>query len=131
MNAPEVLERLTAAGVRLTASGGNIIASPKAAVTTDVVNLIREHKPELLAALASDALPGPATEARRQKVLAMLAERPELRWAVITDTQADLDAVILTLAIRGRATCELAIPKEKYAPFLLLDLIEKHGVTIH
>ena len=51
MNAPEVLERLTAAGVRLTASGGNIIAAPRSAVTPEVVELVRAHKPELLQTL--------------------------------------------------------------------------------
>ena len=45
--------------------------------------------------------------------------------------------MILALAIRGAfpdggtVTCELAIPRAKYDPFLLLDLIERHGGTIH
>lgn len=73
----------------------------------------------------------PETEARRQRVLAMLAARPDIRYAVLTDTQADPEAVLLTLAIRGRATCELRIPRDRYDPFLLLDLIERHGGTIH
>jgi hypothetical protein len=34
--------------------------------------------------------------------------------------------VILTLAIRGKAACELRIPKSRYDAFVLLDLIEKH-----
>jgi hypothetical protein len=79
----------------------------------------------------SDSILDPAAESRRQRVLDMLAERPDIRYAVLTDTQADPDAVILALAIRGRATCELRIPREKYDPFLLLDLIERHGGTLH
>jgi hypothetical protein len=71
-----------------------------------------------------------ATEARRQRVLAMLAERPGIRYAVLTDTEADPEAVILVLAIRGVATSELRIPREKYDPFLLLELIERHGGTV-
>ncbi len=82
-------------------------------------------------ALAADTLPDPAAEARRQRVLEMLAERPGVRYAVLTDTEADPEAVLLTLAIRGRATCELRIPKAKYDPFLLLDLLERHGGTVH
>lgn len=61
----------------------------------------------------------------------MLAERPGVRYAVLTDTETDPEAVILALAIRGVGTCELRIPREKYDAFLLLDLIEKHGGTIH
>lgn len=127
MNAPEILERLTKAGIRLSAKGGNIIAKPKAAVTPEVVELIRAHKPELLQCLTAD----PAASARRQKVLAMLEERPGSKYAVVTDTDNDPEAVILALAIRDMGTVELRIPREKYDPFLLLDLIERHGGTIH
>jgi hypothetical protein len=78
-----------------------------------------------------DALPDPAAEARRQRVLAILAERPGIRYAVLTDIPADPDAVILTLAIRGKATCELRIPRDRYDPYLLLDLLDKHRATVH
>ena len=73
----------------------------------------------------------PAAEARRQRVIAMLADDPGLQYAVTTDADADPEAVILALAIRGRATCELRIPRVKYDPFLLLTLIERHGGMVH
>ena len=60
----------------------------------------------------------------------MLAANPNKQLALLTDTEGDPDAVILALAIRGRATCELRIPRAKYDPFLLLALIERHGGTI-
>lgn len=80
---------------------------------------------------SSDTLPDPRAEARRQRVLEILAENPTARYAVLTDTQADPEAVLLTLAIRGQATCEFRIPRARYDPFLLLDLIERHGATVH
>ena len=80
---------------------------------------------------APDTLPDPAAEARRQRVLEMLAQRPGIRYAAVTDTGAEADAVILALAIRGAGTCELRIPRDRYDPFLLLDLIERHGATVH
>jgi len=80
---------------------------------------------------ATDALPDPAAAARRLRVLAILTERPGTRYAALTDTEADPEAVILALAIRDVATCELRIPRQKYDPFLLLELIERHGGTIH
>lgn len=76
-------------------------------------------------------LPDPAAEARRQRVLEMLAQRPGTRYAVVTDCEAEPDAVIMALAIRGVGTCELRIPKAKYDGVLLLDLIERHGATVH
>ena len=74
-------------------------------------------------------LPDPAMEARRQRVLAMLAERPGINYAVLVDNP-DSDPVILALAIRGRATCELQIPRAKYDPWLLLDLIERSEIRM-
>lgn len=123
-------------GARATDSGKSATATPATPATLEVVKgrtvatvaTVAVANPQKLAA---NPLPDPAAEARRQRVLAMLAERPGIRYAVITDTVADSEAVLLTLAIRGRATCELRIPREKYDPFLLLTLIERHGGTVH
>ena len=55
----------------------------------------------------------------------MLAKSPGIPYAMATYTEADPETVLLTLAIRGRATCELRIPRAKYVPDLLRDLIER------
>lgn len=73
----------------------------------------------------------PEAEARRQRLLAMLAEHPEARYAVLTDTQIDPEAVLLTLAIRGRATCEFQIPREKWDGVLFLELLDRHSLMVH
>jgi hypothetical protein len=76
-------------------------------------------------------------ELRRQRVMKMLLENPGLRRALITDTEAEPEAVILALAIRGAmpdeaiVTCEMRIPKAKYDPFLLLDLFARHSGGPH
>lgn len=92
--------------------------------------IIRENKPGIVAALQEtvndDALSEPAAEGRRQKVLEMLRDTPGIRYAVMVD-DPDTDPVIMALGIRDVETCELAIPRAKYDPFLLLDLIERHG----
>ena len=78
---------------------------------------IRATKPELLTILGR--------ESRRQKVLQIMAEDDQPRkyyWA--TDDQAHPEFVFLTLAIRDVGTCELSIPKEKYDPFLLMEIID-------
>ena len=64
--------------------------------------------------------------ARRQRVLQMMAEDDQPRkyyWA--TDDQAHPEFVFLTLAIRDIGTCEMSIPKEKYDPFLLMEMLDK------
>ena len=71
-----------------------------------------------------------AAEARRQRVLAMLAEHPYIRRAVVVDN-ADDDPVLVSVGIRDVATFELAISAAKFDAFLLLDLIDRHGATVH
>jgi len=126
----EVLSRLSGLGVRLRTESGRLLASPAERVTPDVLHTLRAHKPELLQALATEPLPDPRSETRRQRVLIMLDAHPTARYALVTDEGADPGAVLLTLAIRGQATCELRIPRDKYDGTLLLDLIEQHGGTV-
>lgn len=99
--------------------------------------LTKPTKPPITEVSSVLAVPTPAPSgeikaaaARRQRVLAMLADHPEARYAVLTDMHADPQAVIVALAIRGRTNCELRIPRAKYDGTLLLDLIERHGGTV-
>ena len=131
MGAPDLLHALRDQGLTVWAKGDRLLVAPKARITEETRRVIREHKAELLAVLASDALPDPGAEARRQRVLAMLADHPTAKYAALTDTETDPESVLLTLAIRGEASCELRIPREKYDGLLVLDLIEKHFGTVH
>ena len=76
------------------------------------------------AALPEDA----KCEERRQKVLKMLEARPEIQRAFVTDAETDSKHVTVTVAIRGQYSFELEIPKDRYDPFLLLEIIERGGV---
>ena len=69
-----------------------------------------------------------ATEKRRQKVLAMLAENPSAERSYFTDTEADPDYVVLAIAIRGVGSGELLIPWSKFDAFQLLEIIRGTGV---
>ena len=75
-----------------------------------------------------ESLPDPAAEGRRQRVLAMLADNPALRLAVVCDGQGD--PVPVAVAIRDKGTCEVLIPAARFDPFALLELVERHA-TIH
>lgn len=81
------------------------------------------------AADESDVLPDQAAEARRQRVLTMLATNPLLRLAVVCDT--DGDPVPVAVAIRDKGTCEVLIPAARFDPFTLLDLVARHEGTVH
>jgi hypothetical protein len=146
MGAPDVLARLSALGVRLSREGDSLLARPQSALTDEARAMIRANKAALLEALAKpkavrlkagtgDASPG--LEARRAAVLTMLADRQAVRYAVLADTETEAEAVLLAFAIRGAmadggtVTCELRIPRDKYDPWLLLDLIERHGGIVH
>jgi hypothetical protein len=56
----------------------------------------------------------------------MLAENPGITHAIISDDETDPKYVIITLAIRGQATCDLRIPKARYDGLKVLELIEQH-----
>lgn len=135
MTPAAIIKGAMADGVSLALSPtGTIKAIGEGAAVNRWLPVIREHKPGIVAVLqeaANDPLPAPAMEARRQRVLAILAAQPEARYAVLTDSESDPRAVIVVLAIRERATCELRVPRDKYDGLLLLDLIERHGATLH
>ncbi|QOJ24680.1 MAG: hypothetical protein HRU78_14375 [Gammaproteobacteria bacterium] len=67
-------------------------------------------------------------EQRREKVLAILAKTPDTQRAFVVDTAADPKHVIVTIAIRDQYTFEMQIPKYKYDPFMLLELIERGAI---
>ena len=73
---------------------------------------------------AKAATPDPATEARRQRVLAMLADNPALRLAVVCDGAGD--PVPVAVAIRDKGSVEILIPAARFDPFALLELVERH-----
>lgn len=117
----ELIEALKADGVTVKANGDFLELSPAGKITDELIARLRKHKPAILAELKR--------EERRQKVLQMLEETPSIQRAFLTDTKADPDHVVLTLAIRGVGTCELLIPNRKYDPFLILEMIMKAGMN--
>ena len=69
MVASDVLRRLTAAGIRLSAAGEQLFAEPRAALTDDLRVAIRAHKPALLTALLT-----PCPDDLRPRIWAMAAQ---------------------------------------------------------
>ena len=56
-----------------------------------------------------------------------------MRLAVICDGDGD-PAVPIAVGIRDGDTCrtvEVLVPAERFDPFLLIDLVKRHGSTLH
>jgi len=117
MKAIEIIEYLRANDFTVKAEGEYLDLSPAEKVTDDLIKRLRKHKPEILKELKA--------ESRRQKVLNMLIEKPESKRAYVTDATTDPDNVIITIAIRDLATFEMLIPKDRYDPFMLMELINE------
>jgi hypothetical protein len=123
MGASDLIGRLALAGVRLARIGEDrIAAEPREALTEELRTLIRQHKPELLAALAPLSR---GQELRRQRVLAKLKAEPDKQRVAIFDPDSDREFVICTLAIRAVGTCELRIPRDRYDPWAILDAMQR------
>lgn len=123
MSAPDLIFELRRKGYSIRADGNYLDISP-ADLPPEMVQTIRQSKAEILAELQR--------EARRRKVIAMLEAAPGTQRAIYTDTDTDPRNVILTVAVRAcQQTCELLIPKAKYDPWRLLELVERHGQATH
>lgn len=121
MQASEILEYLRERELTVSLADGQYLdLAPAEKVTDELIQRLRKHKPAIIAELKR--------EERRQRVLQMLEERPEIQRAFMADTESDRHTVILTLAIRNVGTCELLIRKDKYDAFQLLEIIEKSGI---
>ena len=138
MTPAAIIQKVTEDGVTLTATpSGSIKARGDSDAVSRWLPIIQQHKPNILAALqdAEKVLAPPnATEDAKQQALARLQIDPNVRYALVT-TDPDTDPVLLTVYIRSTnqsiATCDLLIPKAKYDPILLEELLKKHGGTIH
>ena len=138
MTPAAIIQKVTEDGVTLTATpSGSIKASGDSDAVSRWLPIIRQNKPNILAALqdAKKVLAPPnATEDAKQQALARLQIDPNVRYALVTPNP-DTDPVLLTVYIRSTnqsiVTCDLLIPKAKYDPILLEELLKKHGGTIH
>lgn len=119
MNAIEILDYLREKEIQVKLLDNEVLdLSPAKKLTDELIERLRQHKPAIIAELKR--------EQRRQKVLTMLSENPDQHRAFYVDPGSDLNNVIVAVAIRDLATCEIEIPRHKYDPFLVIEIIEKN-----
>jgi hypothetical protein len=124
MSAAEIIGQVLDAGGQIAADGADLVLTAQRPLPPALLDQIKAHKPELLAALAHpDPLPplSPAAKARRRKVLAIQA-RDGTHYAVLVE-DPNTDPVIMALATPD-GTCDVLIPKDRYDPFAVLAMIE-------
>lgn len=100
MNATELLERLTALGVTVTANGDKLRLEPASRIPPAMMEELRANKPAVIAALARR--PEPAPDAAFSEVLAVL--RPHLPRGLAGLTNAQL-GILVNVAIQ-HAACQ-------------------------
>jgi len=128
MGANDLILRLRESGFSIGLHDDRLQVAPAEKLTDEIKQTIRQSKAEILTELQREA----RAEWRRQKVIAILEAAPDTQRAIYTDTDSDPNSVILTVAVRScQQTCEMLIPKAKYDPWKLLELIERHGQTTH
>ncbi len=121
MEAAEIIEYLRDRDLTITLTDGDSLELyPAEKITNELIERLRKHKPAIIEELKR--------EQRRKKVLKMLEERTEIQRAFVADTETDPGNVILSMAIRNAGTCELLIPKHKYDPFAVLEIIQKAAI---
>lgn len=129
MTPAAIIKRATAEGVVLALSpAGTIKATGEGAAVNRWLPIIRQHKPEIVAALqdaANDALDDPVMEARRQRVLALLERDPGARLALVEGDSDQAGYIVLSVAIRGVGTADLLVSRERYDALKILELLDR------
>ena len=76
MNAATVLERLSALGVSVRPTDhGTLHLSPASVIPPDLVEMVRQYKPDILVALRTETLPSPAEVADSVDACIRLGQR--------------------------------------------------------
>lgn len=117
MNATQIIQSCDFDGVRLTLTPeGKLHYSGDPVLIAEWLPILRTNKSAIVEVLHR--------ERRHAKVLKML--EPGKKYAALAEDDR-ADPVVVTCAIRGVATFELAIPKLSYDGLILLELLEKHS----
>ena len=108
-----LLATLRNVGLQLRAQGDQLYVEPREALTDELRQTIRAHKPELLLELTeeSERSRAAAAEGAHQEVIARLEAHPDIQRAFVT--RHDGGVLVVTLAVRHVGTCELHIAADR------------------
>jgi hypothetical protein len=92
MGAPELILEIRNRGCSIVADGGYLDISPADNLSPELVLQLKQSKADILAELQR--------ETRRQKVIAILEENPDIQRAYYTDTESDPNHIVLSIGVR-------------------------------
>jgi hypothetical protein len=129
MSTAGLLARLRVTGLTVATDGDSLTVRPRELLTDEQREAIRANKSAILAELEHERRDDPATEARRQRVLALLALHPDWRYAVITDDHSDPDTTTVHIGMRGIGTGEVVMARARYEAngTELIRLLDQHA----
>jgi len=129
MSALKLIDDVRTAGGTIQLINGKLIARNIPAV---MLKQLRSVKPEIVALLAANDEPRPTPGSalfvnplpeHQLEVVAMLRADSNLRYAFVTKHEGD--SVIVTLAVRDVAVCDLTIPASRYDPLTFWKTINE------
>ncbi len=107
MRADDLLGSLRAAGMSFRATDDDqLLVDAVEPITAEQRVLIQRNKPRLLAAVRR--------QARSERVLTMLAERPKNQRAVLVEPSGHADIIVVAIGIRGAGLAELSIEADRF-----------------
>lgn len=77
--------------------------------------------------LVAETLAQFVPDEKTSEALSLLAENPGTTHALTSDDESDPDHVLLTLAIRNKATCQLRIARDQYDGLKVLELLNEEA----
>jgi hypothetical protein len=134
MTPTDILHAMRADGLIVELNGDRIRLAGSPDAVSRWKDTVASHKPEIVSALKSDHYGDghhvltPA-DTRLERAIGRLNRDGTLRYAIESHLDVEPGTVILSVAIRGKGACELRIPSDRYDPFLLMNLIDKHTAT--
>jgi hypothetical protein len=57
----------------------------------------------------------------------LLRKHPDCRHYYYTDDRADPRYIVLCIGLQGVGTADIWIPREKYDPFRVIEIVHGHG----
>ncbi len=120
---PTLREHKVGVLAALAAESGPLAANPDAAEPGDQPDGANPMEADFDSLTTGSTSPA---DTRMARVINQLRGDPSLRYVIEAHDDVVLESVILSLEIRGKAACELRIPRSRYDAFALMELIEKH-----
>ena len=113
LNTSNLIKTLRNQGFEIKATNEYLDISPANRVSGDVLVELKTNKKLIIQELQA--------EKRRLNVFDKLNQDPNLKRALLVDSESDAINVIIAIAIRDVGSCEMIIPKSRFDSWKFID----------